>query len=328
MLANLEILATRFGISPEAIVLGLMAIGIMVFFLGVGSVVTGQHEDNQRTRRAMRGRQATDILSRGDSNPAGILKAFVPTSETERDAVRRKLRKAGIMTAGAVRNYFIVRSLLGFIMPAAFLAVLFVPSSIVSRFGLASPLDALDMKQAIFVLVMLLAAGFYGPALWLNDRIKARRLQIEHGLPAALDLLQVSVEAGMGFDAAMNRVAHELAEVCPPIAQEFMTVQLEIQAGMERETAFMKLSERCGVDELTSFTNVILQSAEFGTSVSSALQTYADEMRSTRELKAQEQANKLPVKMSGVMAAMMMPVLLMLTLTPVAIRWMRAFADI
>ena len=100
-------------------------------------------------------------------------------------------------------------------------------------------------------------------------------------------------------------------------------MQLEIQAGMDREKAFMHLSDRTGVDEVAAFVNVILQSARFGSGVSHALATYAEEMRSTRELKAQEQANKLPVKMSAVLAAMMMPVLLMITLAPVVIRWMR-----
>jgi tight adherence protein C len=142
----------------------------------------------------------------------------------------------------------------------------------------------------------------------------------------ALDLLQVSIEAGMGFDVAMNRVAREVARIAPPIAEEFMIVQLELQSGKDRDRAFSDMTRRCALDEMTSFVNVVLQSAQFGTSMSAALQTYAEEMRLTRELRAQERANKLPVKMSAVMATLMMPTLLMITLSPVAIRWIRMMA--
>jgi tight adherence protein C len=121
----------------------------------------------------------------------------------------------------------------------------------------------------------------------------------------------------------MTRVANELARVTPAISEEFLMLQMEIQAGKDRDRAFLDMAERTGVDEVSSFSNVILQATQFGTSVSDALATYAADMRLDRELRAQEKANKLPVKMSGVMAALMMPTLLMLILSPVLIRWIR-----
>ena len=102
-------------------------------------------------------------------------------------------------------------------------------------------------------------------------------------------------------------------------------VQLEIAAGGEREKAMMDLADRTGVDEVNSFANVVLQSVRFGTSMSDALQIYANEMRLSRELKAQEQANKLPVKMSAVMSALMLPAMILLIVGPVVIRWMNTF---
>ena len=102
-------------------------------------------------------------------------------------------------------------------------------------------------------------------------------------------------------------------------------VQLEIAAGGEREKALLDMAERTEVDEVNSFANVILQSIRFGTSISQALQVYAYEMRLARELKAQEKANKLPVKMSAVMAALMLPAMILLIVGPVAIRWMNTF---
>lgn len=323
----LNILETSTNLDSRYLVLLGLALGVFIFVLGAGGMMAGKSHDLVRMRRAsvVGARGALDVLSRGDTNPTGILKVFVPTSKEERASLRKRLRQAGLLKPSALRNYYLVRTLLGALLPAVFVGLLFTYQTLPLPSAITQFLSDLDMRRTIILLSILLGVGFYGPALWLHSKIQKRRTEIEHGMPATLDLLQVAVEAGMGFDAAMNHVAHEIVTVCRPIAEEFMTVQMEIQAGMEREEAFMKMAERSGVDEMSSFVNVILQSAQFGTSISTALQTYADDMRRTRELRAQERANKLPVKMSAVMAAMMMPTLLMLTLTPVIIRFLRSF---
>jgi tight adherence protein C len=135
--------------------------------------------------------------------------------------------------------------------------------------------------------------------------------------------MQVSVEAGLGFDAAMTRVGNELAQVSPELSWEFLTVQRQIQAGRPRDAALADMATRTGVDIVRSFANVVAQSIQFGTSMSEALTAYAAEMRLFREMKAQEMANKLPVKMSAVLASLMLPALIMLTIGPVVIRYMR-----
>ena len=132
-------------------------------------------------------------------------------------------------------------------------------------------------------------------------------------------------ESGLGFDAAIVRVGNERSGAAPDIASEFMMLQLEIQAGKEKQRAYLEMAERTGVEEVTSFANVILQAGQYGSSISQALNTYADEMRTARELRAQEKANRLPVQMSGVIALTMMPALLIICLMPMLIRWMRMF---
>ena len=181
------------------------------------------------------------------------------------------------------------------------------------------------MATIFYVTTVLALVGFYAPYLWLKNRIAARKQRIWESLPNALDLLQVSVEAGLSFDAAIVRVSHELSGVAPDIAAEFMMLQLEIQAGKDKQKAFLDMAERTSVEEMAAFANVILQAGQFGTSISNALTTYADEMRLSRELRAQEKANRLPVQMSGVMAVMMMPALLIICLAPMLIRWIRMF---
>ncbi|SDZ50842.1 tight adherence protein C [Jannaschia faecimaris] len=182
-------------------------------------------------------------------------------------------------------------------------------------------MSRLETQHIFLISIGLIVLGFYSPSAWLQMKVAKRRKAVTRGLPGALDLMQVAIEAGLGFDAAMNRVAKEFGRFCGPIAEEFTILQLEIQAGKPRDLAFAELERRTGVDVMASFANVVQQSAEFGTPISQALENYAIEMRQDRELKAQAKANALPVKMSGVLAAFMMPILLLIMLTPIAIRW-------
>ncbi|WP_146586209.1 type II secretion system F family protein [Puniceibacterium confluentis] len=266
-----------------------------------------------------------DLILGEDNDPMGFLKAFVPTSKRDRTKVEKRLRQAGIQRRNSVRYYYAIRALLGLVLPSLFLTWIMLPASWKNALPFADPLNGITMVTALQVITALMVLGFYGPAAWLGARISARRQAIKYSLPNALDLLQISVEAGLGFDAAIVRVSHELAPVAPEISQEFMMLELEIQAGKERQTAFLDMAERTGLPEVMSFANVILQAGHFGTSVSQALNTFALDMRLDRELRAQEKANRLPVQMSGVMALFMMPVLLMICLTPMLIRWITMF---
>ena len=175
------------------------------------------------------------------------------------------------------------------------------------------------------ILTVLIGVGYFGPSYWLNNRVAEHMRRIEEGFPNALDLMRISVEAGQGFDAAMTRVGNELSYVSPEIAQEFLAVQHQIQAGRDRHIALQDLADRTGVETVRSFANVVKQSLQLGTSMSQALATYAVELRSYRELRAQEMANKLPVKMSAVLGSLMLPALILITIGPVVIRYVRVF---
>ena len=212
--------------------------------------------------------------------------------------------------------------MLALLLPGLFiLAVWFGQSLPPALAQVLAPLSRLETPQIFMTSIGLVVLGFYSPSVWLRQKVAERRQAITRGMPGALDLMQVAVEAGLGFDAAMNRVAKEFGPFCGPISEEFTILQLEIQAGKPRDRAFAALERRTGVDAMASFANVVQQSAEFGTPISQALATYAIEMRQDRELMAQAKANQLPVKMSAVLAGFMMPILLLIMLTPIAIRW-------
>ncbi|AXI43415.1 type II secretion system F family protein [Sulfitobacter sp. SK011] len=314
--------------NPEYITLSAVAISVYFIVQGLSGMLAGEAPATRRMHAgSIKPAHGTDfdLLQGDDSDPHGLLKAFVPSSRKERSKIGRQLRRAGIRRKHSVRTFYAFRTIMGVILPALFLIVMALPSELQYKLKVADLLQEVTWLNAVQIVTALMVVGFYAPAIWLRSRIKKRRQEIEFSLPNALDLLQVAIEAGLGFDAAMTRVSHELAHAAPEISQEFMILQLEVQAGKERQAALLDMAEHVDVEELTSFANVILQSNQFGTSVSTALNQFSADMRLDRELRAQEKANRLPVQMSAVMALCMMPVLLLICLSPMVIRWINMF---
>ena len=316
-----NLLSLELAHDPLLMAQFMVGAGLFILVLGIGAAVRVGPTPQQR--RILAAAETSEIVRPSDNDPTGALRLFVPHSGNERTRIALRLRQGGIHKTNAVRTFFLVRMVLALILPSIFIGFSwfghFMPSIIRP---LIDTLSKLETAQIFLVSVALIVAGFYGPLIWLKKKVDTRRKIIDRGMPGALDLMQIAIEAGLGFDAAMNRVAHELGRFCQPIADEFTIVQLEIQAGKTRDLAFAELERRSGVEAMASFANVIQQATEFGTPVSEALKTYAVEMRTDRELKAQTKANQLPVKMSGVLAGFMMPALLLIMLTPVAIRWL------
>ena len=181
-------------------------------------------------------------------------------------------------------------------------------------------------NKMLMLFAVMILVGFYGPAYWLSSRAKEFKHRVELGFLNALDLMQISIASGLGFDASLARVAVELQTTAPEIAQKFIAAQHAILAGRDREGAFHAMAERLAIGEPYSFVNMVLQSIRFGTLMSEALLTYSAEMRERRKLRAQEKANKLPVLMSAVMALLMMPSLPIVTIGPVMLRYIQTFA--
>ncbi|MGO4914755.1 type II secretion system F family protein [Pseudogemmobacter sp. W21_MBD1_M6] len=315
------------GLGPEVLAFAGIGLGVLIIVFGMsGALVSNTSPEalRMRTPALGAGRRPRETLIRAqDNDPSGILQALLPRSQHERTKIAKQLRQAGVHGRYAVRNFYLVRTLLSLVLPLLFVAATYLPGYVDLPLKLKAFLTGVTYLQTFYIMTVCIVAGYYGPLLWLNSRMAERRERVRYSFPNALDLLQVSIEAGLGMDAALTRVAHEMARVAPELSAEFTILQLEIQAGKDRERALLDMAERCDVEAVLAFVNVIIQSSHFGTSISEALSAFSNEMRLTRELNAQEQANKLPVKMSAVMAGIMMPVLLMLTITPVLIRWLR-----
>jgi tight adherence protein C len=301
----------------------------MLLVFGISGVLAGREPALQRmAKQGSRHLNRTvdrGILRPSSADPTGLLKTLIPSNRAERTEVQRQLAQAGLSGPHAVRNYYLVRLFLGILLPCALVTVTWATRTglIILPESVGDTISAWSPSRLIQVASLLVGLGFFGPAIWLRSRTAERIKAIEESFPNALDLIQISVEAGLGFDAAMIRVANEIESTAPAISQEMLIAQHEIQAGRGRDKALLDMAARTGVAEVVSFANVVLQSMQFGTSTSETLSNYATEMRKNRELRAQEMANKLPVKMSAIMASLMLPALLMLTLGPVVIRYIR-----
>lgn len=332
MFDHFENLAQNIGLEPDALLICVVFIAALLLFLGIVALFRSPNHAAVRiaastpnTRRAVR--QNRGLLRPAEVGPKGFMKSFVPADKAKRSKLQRKLAQAGMPYPGALAKFTFVRIALGIALPGLLVALIVAskaPGVLQMIDGLRS-VSTLTNLQIFQALTVLIALGYFAPIFWLTQRVTERRRRIEEGFPNALDLMQISVEAGLGFDAAMTRVGNELVGVSPDIAFEFLSVQTQVQAGRARDAALQEMADRTGVETVRSFANVVHQSMQFGTSMASALNTYSQELRNYREMRAQEMANKLPVKMSAVLASLMLPALVMLTIGPVVIRYIRFY---
>jgi len=166
-------------------------------------------------------------------------------------------------------------------------------------------------------------AGLYVPALLVRIRADRRKEEIVNGFPDSLDLILVCVEAGLGLEAALDRVGRELAESRPLIAGILTTAMLQLRAGASRETALRRMAETARVDEIRSFTTLLIQSDKLGTSIATTLRVYAAEMRERRRMRAEEKAHRIPVLISIPLVTCMLPVMIGVLMLPAAVRVVR-----
>ncbi len=308
-----------------------VAIGMLITIFGLYAAFNTDDIAAARMRRSARAyagsSQRRKLMKTPDTVPVGLLKALVPDDKVKRTEIRLQLEKAGFTGTQSVRNFYFFRLILAMSIPTIAVILMSIRAFVGVPPGVDEFLNGLSPIRILQILAVTTAVGFYAPTVWLNRKIKKRYRDIEDGFPNAMDLLQISAEAGLGFDAAMTKVGQQITRVSPVISDEFLQVQTEVLAGRERSEALLQMGTRMNLPEVLSFVNVIVQSMQYGSSISEALKSYAVEMRENREINAQEQANKLPVKMSAVMASLMLPALFMITLGPIVIRYIRVFGE-
>jgi tight adherence protein C len=227
-----------------------------------------------------------------------------PTQAGELSRLRSRLVQGGLRSDHAMEIFLASKIVL-----AASATLVFLQINARFARGLTFPMD-------VAVAVWLCGAMFFLPNLWLGGRIKARQMMLERALPDAMDLLVTCVEAGLGLDAALSRVAEEMDLAAPLLAGELQLTFLEIQAGVPRREAFRRLAERTGVEDLRQLSAVLAQTEIFGTSIARALRVHADSMRVKRMHRAEEKAAMVGVKMTLPLVICILPSLIAVILGP------------
>ena len=168
--------------------------------------------------------------------------------------------------------------------------------------------------------------GYMLPKYWVTKRKQKRQEEIEQGFPDSLDMMLTCVEAGQSMDQAIIRVSREMHASYPALAEEYEIVSHQMKAGRDKPSVLGDMAERCGVQDISSFVTVLIQSQSFGTSIADALRVYASEMRDKRVMRAEEKANKLPTKMTLSTMMFTVPPLLIILVSPSVLGIMELFS--
>jgi len=227
-----------------------------------------------------------------------------PQSTKEMGKLQRKLVTAGFRAHEAVAVFFGIR------LACALLAFAVTASPILFHPNLPLALGAC-------------ALGYLLPSMALGRLAKRRQHRIRLGLPDALDLLVVSVEAGLGLDQAIQRVGEELAFAHPDLSEELRLINFELRAGKGRVDALRNLAERTGVDDVISLVAMLVQTDKFGTSVAQSLRVHSDTVRTKRRQRAEEAAAKTGVKMVFPLVFCIFPAIWVVTIGPAAIKFVQ-----
>ncbi|HJT66560.1 MAG TPA: type II secretion system F family protein [Pyrinomonadaceae bacterium] len=227
---------------------------------------------------------------------------LVPPSAADAKKLQRQLMQAGFRSAHAPAIY----RALQLISMLAFPALIVLLWMFLTR----------PLGGALIPALFAFAAGFILPRFILNRLIASRQLRITWGLADALDLMVITMEAGLGLNAAMLKVCEELKDVHPDISKEFELANLEIRVGRERSEALRNLADRTGVEDLNSLVGMLIQADRFGTSIARAVRVYSDSLRTKRRQRAEQAAQKAAFKLLLPLGGLLFPTMFIIILGP------------
>ncbi|MDO9300179.1 MAG: type II secretion system F family protein [Anaerolineales bacterium] len=312
------------------IIIGIIIVGGAVAFVVFGLRYSREKQDSEVDPVMLRLAEATQ---RGESVSLEQMELQQPFSERVILPIMEKV--------GEILTRFTPQKLLqettlklelagnpGRIDAATFLATRFVGAAI---FGggllMISLLSATQwpFSRTVLVVGLFTVIGFFFPQLWLQSRINARQNEVRKALPDALDLLTICVEAGLGFDAAMSKVAEKWDN---ELSLMFGRTIREVQLGKTQREALRDMADRLGLPELTSFVAAVIQSQQLGVSLAKVLRIQSDQLRMKRRQFAEELAHKAPVKMIIPMALLTFPSIMIILMAPAAFQIGKAFGPI
>jgi tight adherence protein C len=301
----------------------------LIFAVAMGVVIMVLQITSRRSRAVAELRAIQDKVTANSSSESLIQQTVDSTwakvverlerfgldlTDSKSDALRRKMIAAGFDSPAAPKIFTLIRLIMIFVLPSIY--VMMATSG-------AKPISPMKLYLIGFGAAI---AGLYLPNLFIAAKADRRREEIVNGFPDCLDLLLVCVEAGLGMEAAMDRVGREMVNAQPLVSRLLIGTTLLMRAGAAREAALRSMGESSGVDEIKSFATLLIQSDKLGTSVSATLRVYAAEMREKRRMRAEEKAHRLPVLISIPLVVCMLPVMIGVLLLPAVIRVIRQLA--
>ena len=242
------------------------------------------------------------------------LNRIVPISAIEAEKLQKQLMQAGYRASDAPMAFHAIQVSLVVAIPSIVMTLYFILGGNLNRYLIWGLLGS--------------AIGFYLPKRVLKSKIASRQQRITWGLADTLDLMVVAVEAGLGLNAALNRVAEELKMTHPDLHEELELVNLEIRVGRAREEALRNLAERTGVDDIRSFVALLVQADRYGSSIARAVRVFSDSLRTKRRQRAEQASQKAALKLIFPLTAFLFPVIIIVILAPAAINLIDLFGGL
>ena len=294
----------------------------LVFLSVFGAVVVGMmffapNTERQRVRRLVpkspgAATPASDAWLDRVARLAGrFSKLSIPDEGWEQSGLRVRFMNAGLRSASAPLLYFGVKTTLAIGLPLLAFIYLTVASS------------KMNLSSTLLALLLVAAFGYYLPNVVVSRLVFLRQRDIFETFPDALDLMTVCVEAGLGVEAAINRVADDIEHKSKILSEELRLVGLELRAGSDRERALRNLGIRTGVDEVGTWVTMVIQADRFGTSIASALRVHSEMLRTKRRQRAEEAAAKIALKLLFPLIFFIFPSLMLVLLGPAFIQIFR-----
>jgi len=316
--------------NTVGIIIGILVVGGAVVFVVFGLRYSRQKQDSEVDPVMARLAEATQ---RGESVSLEQMELQQPFSER---VILPIMEKVGEISTRFTPQKLLQETTLklelagnpGRMDAATFLATRFVGAAV---FGggllMISLLSATrwPISRTVLVVGLFTVIGFFFPQLWLQSRINARQNEVRKALPDALDLLTICVEAGLGFDAAMSKVAEKWDN---ELSLMFGRTIREVQLGKTQREALRDMADRLGLPELTSFVAAVIQSQQLGVSLAKVLRIQSDQLRMKRRQFAEELAHKAPVKMIIPMALLTFPSIMIILMAPAAFQIAGAFGPL
>ncbi|MGN5478950.1 type II secretion system F family protein [Cupriavidus basilensis] len=237
-----------------------------------------------------------------------VSRLSLPKEGWESSQLRVRFMNAGWRSAGAAPLYFTAKTVLAIALP------------MIGLIAVSSHPGLQQQRTMLILLTVLAAIGYYIPNAVLARKVAERQRAVFEEFPDVIDLLTVCVEAGLGLDAALMRVADELALRCPTLADELQLMLLELRSGFSKEKALSNLSLRTGVEDVDKFASMLIQADRFGTSLGDSLRVLSDMLRTKRRMRAEEQAAKIALKLLFPLIFTIFPSLLLVLLGPAIIQ--------